>query len=350
MRVRVAIISMVVVVGLCACPMALAGVRHGWECIPKTAGKPVLSGGTGSDPQCHAGATAALAPTYVYLGPGGQPTAEFSEVNVQIDSGTGKTAGLLDGRGNLIIGYGENAYKRKRTGSNNLIVGINSGWTGYGDLIAGANDSANADYSTALGVFNSVRGRGSFAAGHGNVASGLGSSVTGGEFNLAADPFSSIAGGCDNLAGTGSTPMQKCSSTGIEAVLGGASNIAADQGASISGGCDDWTSSSAGQGAVGQPSAVCGDGGQGFEAITGGAVNVASGFGATVNGGTANTASGFGASVNGYTNTASGADSTVLGGYLNTASGNSTAVLGGSLNTLSGYCTSIPATPQHTTC
>jgi hypothetical protein len=141
MRVRAGIVSTVVVVGLTVCASALAGVTPGWECIPKTAGKAVLSGGTGSQPHCHASATAVLAPTYEYIGVGGQPTVEFSSVNVQIVSGIGKTAGTLNGRGNLVVGYAENAYKRKRTGSNDLIVGINSGWTGYGQLIAGANDS-----------------------------------------------------------------------------------------------------------------------------------------------------------------------------------------------------------------
>ena len=61
-------------------------VTPGWECVPATAGQPVLSGGTGGAPSCSSG-TAVLAPTYVSSGVGGEPTVEFSAVNVQIVDG-----------------------------------------------------------------------------------------------------------------------------------------------------------------------------------------------------------------------------------------------------------------------
>jgi len=43
---------------------------------------------------------------------------------------------------------------------------------------------------------------------------------SGGQFNLATDPFASIGGGCDNVAGPGTLPTATCSS-GTEAILGG---------------------------------------------------------------------------------------------------------------------------------
>src|SRR5262245_4924018 len=63
----------------------------GWECIPTTAGQPVVSGGTGATPVCGSGKTAVLAPTYVPSGVGGKPTVQFAAVNVQIVSGSGAT-------------------------------------------------------------------------------------------------------------------------------------------------------------------------------------------------------------------------------------------------------------------
>ena len=51
-----------------------ATVTPGWECVPVTAGQPVVSGGTGAAPSCAGGSTAVLAPTYVSSGVGGKPT------------------------------------------------------------------------------------------------------------------------------------------------------------------------------------------------------------------------------------------------------------------------------------
>ncbi len=66
---------------------ASAAVTPGWECIPATAGQPVVSGGTGAAPSCGAGNTPVLAPTYVSSGVGGKPTVQFSAVNVRSSTG-----------------------------------------------------------------------------------------------------------------------------------------------------------------------------------------------------------------------------------------------------------------------
>src|SRR4051794_30521077 len=110
-------------IAVCCCVAsgAWAAAPPGWECVPTTAGQNVTSGGTGSAPSCAAGSTAVLAPTYVSSGIGGKPTVRFSAVNVQIVSGSGSTAGVVNGQGNLVLGYDE--VPGSQTGSHNLVLG-----------------------------------------------------------------------------------------------------------------------------------------------------------------------------------------------------------------------------------
>ena len=117
---------------------AFAAVTPGWECIPTTAGQAVVSGGTAASPSCAGGATAVLAPTYVSSGVGGRPTVAFSTVNVQVVSGSGSTNGAVNGEGNLVVGYAENGSGHPQSGSNDLVVGSNNGWSGYGELVGGS--------------------------------------------------------------------------------------------------------------------------------------------------------------------------------------------------------------------
>ena len=78
---RIGFVTLVVMAMLaCAATEAMAAAAPGWECIPITAGQPVLSGGTGVAPSCGNGTTAVLAPTYVSSGVGGKPTVEFTAV------------------------------------------------------------------------------------------------------------------------------------------------------------------------------------------------------------------------------------------------------------------------------
>lgn len=261
---------------------ALGAVTPGWECVPTAAGSAVISGGTGSAPSCGAGTTSVLAPTYVSSGVGGKPTAEFASVNVQIVSGSGSTSGAVNGKGNLIVGYAEQTSGFAQTGSNDLVVGSDNGWTSYGEIVGGNRNQALGSYATAVGQANKASGSASFAAGQGNTASGgrasvtgglsnvargTASSVLGGDLNLASDSFASVVSGCDNLAGTGSRRPGDCTGTGSEGVLGG------------------------------------------------------------------------------FENTASGAEATVSGGQSNTASGSESSVLGGKSNTASAICQAIPAAP-----
>jgi hypothetical protein len=156
----------------------------------------------------------------------GQPTVRFSGVNVQVVSGSGATGGVINGTGNLIVGYNENVAD-SRTGSHNLVVGPFHTYTSSGGLIAGANNTvsgnsssvAGGNVNTASGTYSSVSG------GASNIASGAYSSVSGGYQNTASDFFTSVSGGKENTA-SGSTSsvsggLQNTASGAYESVAGG---------------------------------------------------------------------------------------------------------------------------------
>lgn len=276
-----------------------------------------MSGGTGATPSCGAGKTAVLAPTYVAAGVGGKPTVQFAAVNVQIVSGSGSTNAAVNGRGNLVVGYAENASNFSRPGSHDLVVGANGGWTGYGEIVGGNNNRARGNYATVFG--------------QSNFASGANTSVTGGLFNLASAPFASIAGGCQNVAGSGSPLLGSCAfggTTGAQAVLGGFDNSASGhQFSTVAGGVLNS--------ATGEEASVAG-GGQGkaigaFSSVLGGLTNKTTNTQASVSGG--------------QNNTASGNNASVLGGFGNNASGDWSSVSGGQGNTASGNCQAIPPAP-----
>jgi hypothetical protein len=234
-----AALTLAVSVGLLGCWVcsAAAASTAGWECIPTTAGEPVVSGGTASTPNCTGGTTAVLAPTFVSSGVGGKPTVVFTGVNVQIVSGTGSTSGTVNGEGNLIIGYAENPSGRAETGSNDLIVGTNNGWTSFGGIVDGNGNIDKASFSAAFGANDTAAGYGSFVTGHQNRALGEESAVVGGASNTAAAFYSSVFGGCDGLAGAGSFLAANCGTGSFEqTVLGGFHNSATGTESSVSGG------------------------------------------------------------------------------------------------------------------
>ncbi|MCP4137457.1 MAG: hypothetical protein GY754_41200 [bacterium] len=127
----------------------------------------------------------------------GQPTIRFTGVNVQIVNGlgytngidnSGATVGVVNGLGNLIVGYnGErtgswaSAYN-DRSGSHNIIVGNENNYSFYGGLVVGAWNTISGQYSSVVG-------------GNLNTASGDYSSVSGGYSNEAVGHRSSVSGG-----------------------------------------------------------------------------------------------------------------------------------------------------------
>ncbi|MCF6300676.1 MAG: hypothetical protein L3J52_06120 [Proteobacteria bacterium] len=181
----------------------------------------------------------------------GNDTAEFSGLNVQVNDGSGDTAGTVNGLGNLIIGYGEDSGSAPffcsspqytdslsctsnfgiwdnnvRTGSHNLVVGFGHSYTKYGSIVLSERNVSN--------------GIGTFVAGFRNIASGFSSSVSGGQNNSAAGTYSSVSGGWSNGADGNSSSVsggQNNSAGGTySSVSGGWSNGADGNSSSISGG------------------------------------------------------------------------------------------------------------------
>ncbi len=206
----------------------------------------------------------------------------FVGCNVHIVNGLADTE-TANGRGNLIIGYNEDATElvpprnaNVRTGSHNLVVGPYHTYSSYGGIVGGFFNSITGNYAT----------------------------VTGGRENLASASYSSVSGGKQNRA------------SGKQAsVTGGLNNLASGELASVTGGHD------------GKASGV-------QASVTGGSSNEANGFSATVSGGWRNTASGDSSSVSGgLDNKATAESSSVSGGLQNLAVGQFSSVGGGSVNT-----------------
>jgi hypothetical protein len=123
-------------------------------------------------------------------------TLAFSGMNIQLDSGSGATADTVNGLGNLFIGYDE--HSGEQSGSNNLVVGEGQSFTSYGALLAGANNTVQSPFGSAVG----------------------------GEFNVVSGPGASVLGGCDNLAGEGAVPTGPCQNKRYETFRGVVSNHA----------------------------------------------------------------------------------------------------------------------------
>ncbi len=171
----------------------------------------------------------------------GGATLRFSGVNVQVVSGSGTTSGTINGKGNLFVGYNVPAGTGPHTGSHNLIVGDHHTYSSYGGLAVGDTNTVSAGNSVAFG--------------YSNVASGLGSAVTGGALNKATGPNATVSGGYLNQsAGT------------LTTVSGGAVGYAIGLVATVSGGLSNVASG-------------------GYAAVSGGETNTASGNGASVSGG-----------------------------------------------------------------
>ncbi len=232
-------------------------------------------------------------------------TMTFSNMNLQVVSGTGTTDGAVNGLGNIIIGYDEDIFPflggglpaSNKTGSHNLIVGKGLNYSSFGSIVTGLDNVSAGNYSAVTGG-NRNRASAEFASvsgGNFNHASGISASVTGGQSNDATSANASVSGGLTNTA-----------SELFSTVSGGMDNEAAGLHSSISGGYDNETS--------GQNSSI--SGGMGNEAsanessVNGGENNLASNSGSAVNGGQGNTASGVNSTVGGGSNrTASGTDS-----------------------------------------
>lgn len=147
--------------------------------------------------------------------------------NLHIRSGSGKTDGTVNGLGNLIVGYNEKGAMNIRTGSHNLVIGVEHSYSSYGGLVAGMNNSIFGEYSSVSGGWR-------------NTANGHVSSVSGGAMNTASKDASSVSGGVQNTASGLSSSVSggdgNTASGNHSSVSGGRSNIASGNDSSVSGG------------------------------------------------------------------------------------------------------------------
>ncbi len=197
----------------------------------------------------------------------------ISGANLNIRSGSGTTNGTVNGLGNLIVGYNENSFAATRTGSHNLVVGMQHEYTSYAGLVVGYRNAVTGPYSSISG-------------GHTNTASGNYSSVSGGRNNTASGQTTSVSGGAYNTA-----------SGSHSSVSGGTYNTASGSNASVSGGSSNNANGS-------------------NSSVSGGTLNDANDVHATVSGGYNNTASADWATVSGGANRTAGGNSDWVGGSL----------------------------------
>ena len=121
----------------------------------------------------------------VYLddGQGGQvKTLRLSDINFQVVNGMGSTQ-TSNGVGNLIVGYNEtgNPNGDKRTGSHNIVGGLENSFSSWGGLVVGQDNTISAPWASVSG-------------GGGNTASEQGASVSGGANRTAPGADDWVAG------------------------------------------------------------------------------------------------------------------------------------------------------------
>jgi hypothetical protein len=182
----------------------------------------------------------------------------FDGCNVHIRSGAGTTDAVVNGLGNLIVGYNEDSpTPAVRTGSHNLVVGQFHTYSSYGGFVAGMRNSlTEANASVSGGISNTASGSASsVSGGSGNTASGFLSSVSGGNQNTASQANASVSGGGNNTASSGSASVSggsnNTASGPASSVSGGSGNTASGFFSSVSGGnsrsapgADDWAAGS----------------------------------------------------------------------------------------------------------
>jgi len=292
----------------------------------------------------------------------------FEAVNVQIVNGTGSTAGTSNGLGNLIVGYNENTVSALRTGSHNLVVGIDHEYTSYAGLLAGRNNKISGASSSVMGYLNEVTANySSVSGGYDNTVSSIYATVSGGYSNSASAAYSSVSGGRDNTAsgnyasisggryneasgeysfvgGGGDSDYRNGNEafSNYSAILGGRRNFAGDDSdpsdhsigeqATVSGGRDNTASGKFASISGGYHNEATGI----YSSVSAGYDNVASAQGASISGGTDNIASDEFSSVSGGEDNTAGYRASVSGGRDNTASGDYSSVSGGRNETASG--------------
>jgi hypothetical protein len=111
--------------------------------------------------------------------------------NLNIRNGLGHSYASLNGLGNLVVGYNElrtgTDAVNTRTGSHNLVIGLQNNFSSAGAIVAGSNNNSTNYMASVYG-------------GTGNTASGLYAHISGGYNNTASGNWSNIGGGRDKVA------------------------------------------------------------------------------------------------------------------------------------------------------
>ena len=103
--------------------------------------------------------------------------------NLHVLSGSGTTAGTVNGLGNVIIGYNEKRGSGDdRSGSHMLVVGKQHNFSSYGGIVVGHHNETSAPFACVSG-------------GTEGIASGRYASVSGGYLNAASGKYASVSGG-----------------------------------------------------------------------------------------------------------------------------------------------------------
>ncbi len=169
-------------------------------------------------------------------------TIVVSGANLQVVDGSGSTSGPTNGLGNVIIGYNEKTGSQPRTGSHNLVVGQENGYSSFGSIVGGEFNLATArgasvlggSYNTASGLYATVAG------GSSNTASGQNAAAGGGYSNLSSGSYASVAAGCESTASNNFSAIcggQKGTASGAwAAVTGGYGNRATASHSAVGGG------------------------------------------------------------------------------------------------------------------
>ena len=195
--------------------------------------------------------------------------------NLHVQNGAGQT-GTMNSYGNLIIGYNKNEGSI-RTGSHNLVVGDLHGYTSYGGVVTGTENTLNGANATILGgglnhanfisavILGADRGQadgnviliggqrnyGSADAHFSAIVGGIENQVTGptsvvvaGMLNVASGGNSLVCAGTENTAGGGADVVcggSRNKSTGsASALVGGNQNAVSGPNSVVTGGqhCD----------------------------------------------------------------------------------------------------------------
>ena len=144
----------------------------------------------------------------------GIPEVVITGANLRIVNGLGSTGCTDDegepipncpnGLGNLIVGYNEERpfELNTRTGSHNVVVGMQHNFSSFGGLVAGSFNEISGEFASVPGgAVNTASGaRSAVHGGLGNTASGMEAVVSGGQANTASELRSVVSGGAGNTA------------------------------------------------------------------------------------------------------------------------------------------------------